>query len=136
VDIVAQFKIASVSLALLCRDYDTADEQCVVGTGGQLFRNVVRVEMELANNVRSYLQHKLTTNHEEDATSSALLARVLVCFSTLSSLNERLQFKANMANGGMGRANEYLRIMMLAFEQLRAVKKYDVAPVKLAKGFS
>jgi hypothetical protein len=132
VDVLSQFKAAAVSLAFLHRDYEqTAGER---GSSAPLFRTVVQVELELASLVKAYLTHKLSGElHAEDAASSALLARILVCFSTLSVCNERLTWKANYANGGMGRANEYLRALMLHFEQVRAVKKYEAAPVRLAK---
>jgi hypothetical protein len=80
-----------------------------VGTGGVLAANVATVLVELMCNVRSYL----TADHEGAGTetdeSRVYLNRVLVAHSTLSVLNEKLVFKGNQANGGIGRVDEYRR---------------------------
>lgn len=131
-DILAQMKVASVSLAHLYRDHDQG-EGSVPGVGGPLSRNAALVLTSLAENIKLYVEHKATTPHEEDGPSTAYFHRVLICFSTLSRLNERLLFKQNMANFGHTRANEYLRIVMLGFEQIRSIKKYESSPVRLTK---
>ena len=67
----------------------------------------------------------------EEPGAASVLGRALTCLSTLSVLNEQLVFRQNYANGGMGRANEYLRQITTNFEQICSIKRYQSTPRRL-----
>jgi|APGre2960657444_1045066.scaffolds.fasta_scaffold01628_5 hypothetical protein len=108
---MTQMKAAAVSLWFLHRDYDQTAEGGAPrpGVGGVQSRNVNLVLQDLFSSVRSYLVTPSAHPGQDDPTAKIYYNRALVAFSTLSVLNEKLLFKQNLANGGMGRVNEYLR---------------------------
>ncbi len=152
---MTQMKAAAVSLWFLHRDFDqTAGGEATPrpGVGGVLARNVNVVLQDLFSNVRSYLVTPSAHPGQDDPTAKIYYNRALVAFSTLSVLNEKLLFKQNLANGGMGRANEYLRgarqlrarvaahahtalraALMVGLDQLRAIRKYHSSPVRMQR---
>lgn len=136
VDILAQMKTAALSLWLLHRDQDqqAVDGQPRPGVGGLLSKNVALVLQDLMCSVRSYLTTEQGDSPgKETPVTQVYLNRILVSHSTLSVLNEKLVFKGNQANGGIGRVDEYRRALMLGFEQLRALRQYQSSPVRMQR---
>jgi hypothetical protein len=136
VDILAQMKTAALSLWLLFRDQDQAasEGQAKPGVGGVLAANVAAVLEDLLCSARGYLsaEHQGRAGSETEE-SQVYLNRIAVAHSTLSVLNEKLVFKGNQANGCIGRVDEYRRVLMLGFEQLRALRSYQSSPVRMQK---
>lgn len=136
-DILAQMKTAALSLWLLFRDQDQQASEGATpkpGVGGVLAANVAAVLEDLLCSARGYL----TAEHPgragvESPESHVWLNRIAVAHSTLSVLNEKLVFKGNQANGCIGRVDEYRRVLMLGFEQLRALRTYQSSPVRMQR---
>ena len=139
-EILANMKTAALSLWFLHRDQDQQAHHphngpaAKPGIGGVLAHNVAHVLQDLMCSVRGYLQaaHVLIPG-KETPTTQLYLNRVLVAHSTLSVLNERLVMKNHQANGVISRVDEYRRVLMLGFEQLRGLRQYQSSPLRLQR---
>ena len=137
---MAQMKAASLSLYFLHRDFDVCarpasdgsdGKEAAPGVGGVSARNVSVVLKDFMHNVRCYLQLERPSPDKEHDEGVVYYNRCIADFSSLSVLNERLQFRANYANGAMNRANEYLRVLIVGLDQLRVVHRYSGSPLRM-----
>ena len=157
---MAQMKAASLSLYFLHRDFDVCarpasdgsdGKEAAPGVGGVSARNVSVVLKDFMRNVRCYLQLERPSPDKEHNEGVVYYNRCISDFSSLSVLKERLQFRANYANGAMNRANEYLRgarqlanaapparadaplfpALIVGLDQLRVVHRYSGSPMRM-----
>jgi hypothetical protein len=82
-------------------------------------------------NARSFLQLPCPEPGVDNVDGKVHYNRCMADCSTLSVLNEKLAFRTNYANGAMGRANEYLRGIMVGLDQLKVVHKYSGSPLRM-----
>ena len=94
---------------------------------GTLVHNAYVVLQEFLSSTRLYL----TTGDEDEATVLASHARAIRALSTLSALNEALGDAAGYSKGGEGgisRAHQYTRYLLVNLEQLRILRSYSGSP--------
>mmetsp|Transcript_26920 Transcript_26920/g.86490 ORF Transcript_26920/g.86490 Transcript_26920/m.86490 type:complete len:364 (-) Transcript_26920:645-1736(-) len=121
-EIIAELKATCVSIYWMHRDWDrhSLDEKW---TGSTCQDNVFQVIKEYLCNVRHFIKTRMG-QHGDTRTAAMYLQRCYLCLSSLSFLNERLSENAGYSKGGeggMSRAQQYLRFCSSHLENLRIV---------------